>query len=420
MLGVLLVHLALLAGELPEWRAVPEKHAAASPPSETSQITSDPSQGVPEKRVKAVAVGTLRWIEAPQAPPPPVAQPAVKRVAKPPRAQTPPPAPPVEAVAAGEVQRAEPDDATRPERPATDTTVVAEDVSAPAPEVTAAAVPDPERAAPLAQTAEPVTSPSTPPPTAEATFESASEPMPEDALLALATKPAPGKPRGNSANAPARSAPLPPAKAPAPARLGYDVSGQIKGIHYSASAQLDWRPSGSRYDAQMEVRVFLLGKRTQTSSGLLDASGLHPERFADRSRSEKAAHFEYAQERIRFSSNAPDVRLQAGAQDRLSVFLQLAALFNARPDAFATGQKILLQVAGTGDAEVWQFDVGPLDELSLPVGPLRAWRLSRSPRSAYDSGVDIWLAPALNHLPVRIRITQQNGDVADQQLNQMP
>jgi hypothetical protein len=32
----------------------------------------------------------------------------------------------------------------------------------------------------------------------------------------------------------------------------------------------------------------------------------------------------------------------------------------------------------------------------------------------------MWLAPALQHLPVRLRVTQANGDVADQQLSRMP
>jgi hypothetical protein len=32
----------------------------------------------------------------------------------------------------------------------------------------------------------------------------------------------------------------------------------------------------------------------------------------------------------------------------------------------------------------------------------------------------MWLAPGLQHLPVRLRVTQANGDVADQQLRLMP
>jgi hypothetical protein len=34
----------------------------------------------------------------------------------------------------------------------------------------------------------------------------------------------------------------------------------------------------------------------------------------------------------------------------------------------------------------------------------------------YDNRVEVWLAPALGHLPVRILWTQANGDVVDQRL----
>ena len=44
-------------------------------------------------------------------------------------------------------------------------------------------------------------------------------------------------------------------------------------------------------------------------------------------------------------------------------------------------------------------------------------RETREPR---DTQVDIWLAPSLGHLPVRIRLTQDNGDVVDQQLRTLP
>ena len=45
-----------------------------------------------------------------------------------------------------------------------------------------------------------------------------------------------------------------------------------------------------------------------------------------------------------------------------------------------------------------------------------ALKLTRKPRREYDQKVEIWYAPALGYLPVRNRITQQNGDFIDQQL----
>jgi hypothetical protein len=170
----------------------------------------------------------------------------------------------------------------------------------------------------------------------------------------------------------------------------------------------------------MEMRVLLLGSRVQTSTGRVNANGLLPERFSDKSRSERAAHFDHAQQTIRFSNNRPDAPLQPGAQDRLSLFMQLAGLLQAQPAAYPAGQTIYLQVAGTSDADIWRFRVAEEETLALPAGNLRTRHLVREPREPRDSLIDIWFATDLAHLPVRIRITQDNGDRVDQQLSRMP
>jgi hypothetical protein len=213
---------------------------------------------------------------------------------------------------------------------------------------------------------------------------------------------------------------LPPSQPPASTRLQYEVAGRIKGFSYNATGTLDWELDGGRYNARMEMRMPLLGARVQTSTGGVGPEGLMPERFADKSRSERAAHFERAQHRIRFSANTPEAELLPGAQDRLSLFLQIAGLLQARPQAYASGQVIDMQVAGTGDAEIWRFQVGEESTLTLPAGELRVRHLVRQPRKEFDSTVEMWLAPELHYLPVRLKVTQANGDMADQQLSQKP
>lgn len=213
---------------------------------------------------------------------------------------------------------------------------------------------------------------------------------------------------------------LPPVQIPQSAHLEYQVSGSARGIHFQAQGTLDWTRDAQRYNARMVLRMLWLGSSVQTSSGRIDATGLLPERFSDQRRSERTTHFDHAQQRIHFSSNAPEAALQAGVQDRLSVFLQLAGRLHARPQAYPAGQTIRLQVAGVGDAEIWHFQVGEEDRLELPAGPLRARHLMRAPRHAYDSRVEFWLAPSLSHLPVRLRVTQHNGDWVEQQLLRWP
>ena len=275
----------------------------------------------------------------------------------------------------------------------------------------------------------------TPPkrPPAQEAPEAPPVPTPAAAPVAEAPPPAPVSPAAVEPTAslppaappaapapPVDTQPLPPARAPASAHLNYDVSGTIRGIGYNAQATLDWTQADGRYDARMTVRLPLVGSRTQTSTGWINASGLLPERFSDKTRSERAAHFDHEQHRIRFSANTPDAELLAGAQDRLSVFVQLAARFQAAPGGWQVGQIIELQVAGTSTAEPWRFRVGEEETLNLPGGPVRARMLVREPRLPRDSLVELWLAPSLEHLPVRIRIAQDNGDQIDQILSRTP
>ncbi len=246
-----------------------------------------------------------------------------------------------------------------------------------------------------------------------------------------ATEPAPaaGTPASLATPAtPATPAPGVPAqglhaaafKVAAPVRLLYDVHADVRGLALDARAELLWRHDDNTYDARLDLTLPLVGTRTQTSVGHITAAGLAPTRFSDKARSELAAHFERAPDgvggKIIFSTNTPTAPLLAGAQDRLSVFLQLGAMLAGAPDPYRSGTTINLQIVGPRDADIWQFTVGDMEQLHLPIGDLEAVSLTRNPKREFDSKVEIWLAPSLAYLPVRIRLTQANGDQFDQRL----
>lgn len=226
---------------------------------------------------------------------------------------------------------------------------------------------------------------------------------------------------GPPASAKAASGPpISPASLPPNATLPYKVEGSAKGFNYRADGQLAWQHSDSAYQAELSVSAFLLGSYVQRSVGNVTPQGLAPERFSDRRRSnEKAAHFERSTGRIRYSNNAPDSALMPGAQDQLSITLQLGALLNDRPQ-ISEGQMLNAPVSSTGTSEVWRFRVGPVSSLQLPAGEVSARLLTREPRQPYDKTVQLWLAPSLGNLPVRIRLTEHNGDFMDLRLETMP
>ena len=257
-------------------------------------------------------------------------------------------------------------------------------------------------------------------------------PVPAEA--APSTTPAPAddedsasSPPGN-ANAPPqgislRAAPGQPRQtdlayqAPPAQQLVFQVQGQVKGFSYSASARLRWQPQGPSYQASQEISAFLLGTRSQASRGQITASGLQPDRFEDRARKKlRAASMDWVAGLARFEPEAPLARIAPGTQDRLSVFLQLAGLLAAAPQRYPAGAEITLPTASTKAVEPWTFQMHGAEPLELPGGALDTLRLERLPRNGRDQKAELWLAPALGYLPVRIRLSESNGDYADLRL----
>ena len=211
---------------------------------------------------------------------------------------------------------------------------------------------------------------------------------------------------------------------PGSARLQYKVLGTSKGLNYFADSELNWSITGDHYEAAMKVSALFVGSRSMTSRGAVTPTGLAPIRFADKYKSELAAHFDADKGKVTFSANTPDTLWMAGAQDRVSVFLQLGGMLAAGPGGaegavpagFAVGSSITVYTVGPRDADMWTFLVEAAEQLSLPGGDMATLKLTRKPRREYDQKVEVWYAPSLGFLPVRNRITQANGDFVDQQL----
>ncbi|WP_424860080.1 DUF3108 domain-containing protein [Tepidimonas sp. HKU77] len=225
----------------------------------------------------------------------------------------------------------------------------------------------------------------------------------------------------------AEAAPLRPAspgntvaawQPPPSAQLHYDVLGEARGLNYRAQATLDWQRDGERYRAELTLRAFLVGTRTQSSVGTLSHQGLQPLRFEDRARRTRGLTFEWAASGAMASALSDDGArldgLPAGTQDRLSVFIQLGPWV----DGAQPGERWSLPVVGSNQVETWTFEVVEHERLALPAGEFDTLRLRRSATGTAERGlgVELWFSPALPGLPVRLVLQQANGDRVDQQL----
>ena len=266
-------------------------------------------------------------------------------------------------------------------------------------------------------TSSPASEPVTPAPDVGGRSTADAPPQPE--TRSAAPKPEPAQPPviappAVPATQPASTAPY---AIPGSTRLQYVVTGQqgtqpLQGVQ----AEFLWLQDGQQYQARLEFRFLFRTLRSQTSTGRITPDGLAPDRFSDRRRSEVATHFQRDKGKISFSANTTEVPLLTGAQDRLSLFLQLASLMAGNPAAYPAGTVLNIQTAGPRDADTWALVVGDPETLQLPIGETAAVKLMRMPRRDYDQKVEVWLAPSLGYLPVRVRITEADGDMADQQL----
>ena len=230
----------------------------------------------------------------------------------------------------------------------------------------------------------------------------------------------PAAPTPPSASTPAPAAPPWLAQAkfvwPAPVLLNYDLAGTSKGVRYTANASISWKQQDNSYQLRHEIQAFLFGKRSQTSAGQMGATGLLPIRFGDQFRQEQAAHFDRAKGLLIYSANTPSQAMEEGAQDRVSLFVQLAAAMAGTPDLRNAGQQLSFQVVSAKQAEVWTFAVLGNEKITTPMGDLDSFKLHRVPRNEYDQKIDMWLSPKHGYLPARIRITLANGDMIEETL----
>jgi Protein of unknown function (DUF3108) len=212
---------------------------------------------------------------------------------------------------------------------------------------------------------------------------------------------------------------------PANAKLLFDGIYMSKAQSQQARGVLSWKMDGAKYEISLEATALVIFSRIEKSEGSLMPQGLAPLRYSSvrTGRSQQATHFRAELGKIQFSNNKPDEILLPGAQDRLSALIQLAGMLGGDPERYKIVDRIQMQVAGLDSAETWEFGVQGEGSVALPAATLQALKLTRLPRSEYDQRIDIWLAPSLGYLPVRIRQSSASSpdqDFTDLMLSRLP
>ena len=226
--------------------------------------------------------------------------------------------------------------------------------------------------------------------------------------------------------APALPAAAPVAQAfdwPPSTRMNYVLNGHYRGP-VSGTAQVEWLREGSRYQVRMRTAIGPVLSRQIVSEGELTDQGLAPRRFDG----EQKVLFSAARRwSLRFGpesitlADGREIATLPGAQDEASQFVQLTWLFTTRPDRLAVGQSVEVPLIVSRSLNRWVYDVVAEETLQFPFGAVATFHVKpRRPAQPGDLAAEIWFAPSLQYLPVRILIRQRNESWADLTLERPP
>lgn len=208
------------------------------------------------------------------------------------------------------------------------------------------------------------------------------------------------------------------ANPPPPAQLDYTIRASIQGLSLEGSGTIQWQPAASKYLLSFETKTALTGPLlSEKSEGTLDRRGLQPASFySKRFRKEAVTvNFDRSTGNIVFPDNHPALKIEGGEQDRISVLWQVLSLVRATPARFAVGTNWKFFVISHRNGEPWTFSVQEKQKLRTALGDMDTLHLVYQPAEASGAPkVDIWLAPALEGFPVRIRFSEPNGDAIEQ------
>jgi len=204
--------------------------------------------------------------------------------------------------------------------------------------------------------------------------------------------------------------------APVPARIALPAKGRVRyaitrgeeGFVIGQTTHT-WQQDGFTYTLQSVaettglVALFKSARVLQSSRGEVTAAGLKPREFRhERVGGLDTASFDWARGIVAYAGREDGVA--SGAQDMLSMYYQLVLL---APKAgtlempIATGRKL----------ETYRVEVLGEEVLALPAGERRASRLRI--KSGNDT-IEVWIAPDMRALPLKIRYTDRKGEIFDQ------
>jgi len=257
----------------------------------------------------------------------------------------------------------------------------------------------------------------------------ASEPAPIVAQAASAAS----SPLASAASSAAASASQPKTgptfEWPTATKVSFSLEGNYRGPIYG-QATVEWIRQGSRYQVHVDASVgpsfAPLGSWRLSSEGDITPEGLYPHRYVNTNRlliKSSAPSIVTLEEKEVLLANGTRVPRLPGVQDPASQFVQLAYRFIMNPALLQPGTSFELPLVILKKAEVLAYDVLNEEVLHTPIGDVPTVHVKPRRVVSDSSGslpADIWFAPGLQYLPVRILVRLDDKTFMDMKMSRAP
>jgi hypothetical protein len=200
---------------------------------------------------------------------------------------------------------------------------------------------------------------------------------------------------------------------PADTRLNYRLGGYFRGdLHGSAKVQ--WQRQDDRYQTRVEIDLTLLASLVLTSQGDVTAQGLLPRAYEESRRSGPRV-VRLGTDSITLNDGR-SVPRPPGVQDTASQFVELAHRFASGQEVLEVGRSVSFWMARPGAVDLWTYDIVGREILQTPeLGAIEAFHLKPRPIANPRGNItaEMWFAPSLRYLPVRIRVNMGEATFVD-------
>lgn len=215
---------------------------------------------------------------------------------------------------------------------------------------------------------------------------------------------------------------------PQATKVSYKLEGYFRGP-VSGQASVEWVRQDSRYQVHIDASIgpsfAPLGSWRLTSEGDIQPQGLYPKLYENVNRmlikSTAPRLVTLADEEV----TQPDGKRYprpVDVQDPASFMIQLAYRFTLQPELLQPGNSVEMNVVTQRKLEQVSFDVVGNDVVRTPMGDIPTVHVR--PRKTITEGTalpaDVWFAPGLQYLPVRIYIKVNDEAYMDMQMSRAP